>query len=177
MKKLILTAFIVCFAFGAQAQSVDFGIKVGANFANISNASHLKNRTGLVAGAFVGLGFNKWAIQPELLYSQEGADPDHSEIAGFDLDYINVPVMVKYYLIGNLLNVQVGPQFGFVVSDDLPEGEDKKGFDFDGAAGLGLDLPFGLRIAARYNFGITKVTENAKGRNNVFSVALGYSFF
>lgn len=182
MKKLILSAFVLCFALGSyqsKAQEIDLGIKAGANFANLSDASHVSNKTGLVVGAFVGLKFNKIAIQPELLYSQQGADAD---FGNFDLDYINVPIMFKYYLIGNFLNIQAGPQFGFVVNDNLPSSSDigeqikTKDFDFSGAVGLGLDLPLGLRVSARYNFGLTDVMENGSGKNSVFTVAVGYSF-
>src|SRR5699024_4345130 len=120
MKKFILSAVIICFtlfSYQSKAQEIDLGVKVGANYANLSDASHVSNKTGLVAGAFLGLKFNKVGIQPELLYSQQGADSDFGD---FDLDYINIPIMIKYYLIGNFLNIQAGPQFGFVVNDDLP---------------------------------------------------------
>lgn len=181
MKKLILSAFILCFAFGAQAQEVDFGIKVGANFANINDAKNidLSSKTGLTAGIFLGLKYNKFAIQPEVLYSQQGGD---SDFGGFDLDYINVPVMLKYYLIGNLLNIQAGPQFGFVVNDDFPSKDDAgdqikaNSFDFSAAVGAGLDLPFGLSVDARYNFGVTEISDQTGGKNGVFSIAVGYSF-
>lgn len=170
MKKVILSIFVLCFAYSVQAQSVDLGVKVGANFSNLNDASNLKysSKTGLVAGAFVGLNFNKWGIQPEVLYSKEGGD-------SFDLDYINVPIMFKYYLIGNLLNIQAGPQFGFLTSDSVEEQVKTKDFDFSGAAGLGLDLPLGFRVSARYNFGLTDVSDEG-GKNGVFTIAVGYSF-
>ncbi len=173
MKKLILSVFILCFAFGAQAQSIDLGIKVGANFAKISDASvDLSNKTGLLAGAFVSIGFNKWAIQPEILYSQQGAKTD---LEDFDLDYVNIPIMFKYYIIGNVLNIQVGPQFGFLAHQSIKDQVDAKDYDLSGAVGAGVDLPFGLRISARYHFGFTDVANNI-GKNNVVSVAVGYSF-
>ncbi len=173
MKKLLLGICLAFFAFSAQAQKIDLGVKLGANFSNMSDVSgvKLKNKTGLVAGAFVSIGAGKFAVQPELLYSQQGAK---SDIGGFDLDYINVPVMFKYYLIGNLFNVQVGPQFGFLTHQSLKDQVSAKDFDFSGAAGLGLDLPLGFRVDARYNFGLTKAAEDAK--TGVFSLALGYSF-
>jgi len=173
MKKLILGIFVSFFAFSMQAQKIDLGVKLGANFSNMSDVSgvKLKNKTGLVAGAFVAIGTDKFAVQPELLYSQQGAKTD---LGNFDLDYVNVPIMFKYYLVGNLLNVQVGPQFGFLTSQSLKDQVDTKDFDFSGAAGLGLDLPLGFRVDARYNFGLTKVAEDSK--TGVFSLAVGYSF-
>lgn len=179
MKKLILLGLTLFFVVGAyhntQAQSIDLGIKVGANFSNINDAKSLdmSNKTGLVAGAFAAFGFNKWAIQPEVLYSQQGAKTD---IGDFDLDYVNIPVIFKYYIIGNFLNLQVGPQFGFLTHDSFKDQVESKSFDFSGAAGAGLDLPFGLRVDARYNFGLTDISKDAGGKNGVFSIALGYSF-
>lgn len=181
MKKLLIISIIMCFALGtyhsAHAQSVDLGIKLGANFVNLDDATGLKfkNKTGLQVGAFAAIGFNKWAIQPEILYSQQGAKTD---LGSFDLDYVNVPVILKYYIVGNLLNIQVGPQFGFLTHQSLKDQIDAKDVDVSGAAGAGLDLPFGLRVDARYNFGFSDVYDynGEKGKNGVFSIAIGYSF-
>lgn len=179
MKRFILITFLSLFAFSTQAQGIDFGVKAGMNFANINDAAEgLDTRTGFHAGLFLGLKFNdKVALQPELLYSQQGAEFDAGE---FNLDYVNIPVMVKYYLVQGF-NVQLGPQFGFVVNDEISfddiaadfEAED---FDVSGVVGAGYDLPLGLRIDARYNFGFSDVFKNADGKNGVFSLALGYSF-
>ena len=81
------------------AQDIDFGVKLGANFATLNDASNASNKTGFVGGVFANLKFGKIGIQPELLYSQQGAEFDAFD---FDLNYINVPVMLKYYLIGGL---------------------------------------------------------------------------
>ena len=48
--------------------------------------------------------------------------------------------------------------------------------DVSGVVGAGYDFPFGIRLDARYNFGFTDVLKDGKSKNNVFSVALGYSF-
>lgn len=175
MRKFIVAIFVMCFAFSMQAQKLDLGLKIGANFSNLSDASHLnfKNKTGLVAGAFLSIGSGKFAVQPELLYSQQGAKTD---LGDFDLDYITVPVMFKFYIIENLLNVQAGPQFGFLTHHSLAEQLETKDFDFSGTVGAGLELPLGIRVDARYNLGFTEVADGAKAKNGVFSVALGYSF-
>ncbi len=180
MKKLFVIAAVLCFALNSQtvkAQGVDLGVKLGANFASISEIDHAENKTGFVGGVFLGINFNKFTIQPELLYSQQGAKLD---IGKFNLDYINVPVMFKFYIIGETLNLQAGPQFGFVVNDELTlEGIsdqlEAESFDLSGAVGAGLDLPFGLRLSARYHFGFTDVA-NSLGHNKVVTVAVGYSF-
>jgi len=174
MKKLILGVFAVFFAITSYAQGIDFGIKAGANFSTLTDATGLKNKTGFHGGLFLGLKFNdKIALQPELLYSQQGAEFDMGKI---DLNYINVPVVVKYYLVQGL-NIQMGPQFGFVVDDNISnaifEAED---FDVSGVIGAGYDFPFDIRLDARYNFGFTDVVKDTGSKNGVFSIALGYSF-
>src|SRR5699024_5952174 len=101
MKKIFLSAIVLLFAVSMNAQRIDMRVKAGVNFSNITDASQLKNKTGFTAGAFLGIGFNKFAIQPEVLFSQQGSKVDTNK---FDLDYINVPVMLKYYLIGDIFN-------------------------------------------------------------------------
>ncbi|MEX0997412.1 MAG: porin family protein [Flavobacteriaceae bacterium] len=179
MKRVILVVFASLFAVSTYAQGIDFGLKAGMNFANINDAAEgLDTRTGFHAGLFLGLKFNdKIALQPELLYSQQGAEFDAGE---FNLDYVNIPVILKYYLVKGF-NVQLGPQFGFVVNDDISVGGiaadfEAEEFDLSGVVGAGYDLPLGLRIDARYNFGFNEVFKNSDGKNGVFSLALGYSF-
>jgi len=182
MKKLIIAIVALAIGTTAFSQELDLGIKAGANFANISDASGLSNKTGFQAGIFGGVKFtDKVGIQADLLYSQQGADFDFGD---FDLTYLNVPVVVKYYLFQGL-NLQVGPQFGFIVEDkinvragDLIADAKAESFDLSGVVGAGYDFPFGIRLDARYNFGLTDVSEfeGYDGKNTVFSVALGYSF-
>ena len=89
---------------------------------------------------------------------------------------------MKYYLVQGL-NIQAGPQFGFVVDDKISIGvfediAEAETTDVSGIVGAGYDFPFGVRLDARYNFGLTDVSKDidGKNRNNVFSLALGYSF-
>ncbi len=177
MKKLILVAIVVLFSTTTFAQGLDLGLKAGVNFANINDVSgDLDGRTGFVVGAFVGGKFNdKIGMQADLLYSQQGADFDIDKI---DLNYVNVPVVIKYFLVKGL-HIHAGPQFGFVVDDNLNNvfmqiGE-AESFDLSGVVGVGYDLPLGLRIDARYNFGLTEIG-NEGGKNSVVTLSLGYSF-
>src|SRR5690625_4303881 len=118
MRKLFFIVLIGFLGVGiSTAQELDLGLKVGANFAEFSDVkgADLSNKTGFQIGAFAAIRMGNVAIQPELLYSQQGAKFNHEKI---ELDYVNVPVMLKYYLIQGL-NLQVGPQFGFVVNDNI----------------------------------------------------------
>ena len=180
MKKLIVAIITLFIGTTAFSQEIDLGIKAGANFANISDVDDLSAKTGFQAGIFAGIKFtDKVGIQADLLYSQQGAEFDAGE---FDLSYVNVPVVLKYYLVQGL-NVQAGPQFGFIVDDKISVGvfddiAEAEKADVSGVVGAGYDFPFGVRLDARYNFGLTDVSKDSgfEGKNQVFSIALGYSF-
>ncbi|WP_290626018.1 porin family protein [Altibacter sp.] len=180
MKKLIVLAVIALFGTSVQAQGLDLGIKAGVNFANITDASEFSGRTGFVAGVFLGGKFNdNIGIQGELLYSQQGAE---FELGEFNLDYVNVPIILKYF-VSQGLNIQLGPQFGVIVNDDTQTviGEvindiATKDFDVSAVVGLGYDLPLGLRVDGRYQFGLSDVPESGEGKNSVVTLSIGYSF-
>ncbi len=172
MKKIIFLSLMVLFTAKSLSQGVDLGIKVGANFATLTELPNIDTRTGLNFGAFFTIKFNdKIAIQGDVLYSQQGAEFDLDKV---DLDYVNVPIVFKYYLVKKL-NLHIGPQFGFLVSDfDASEFEDSyESTDLSGVVGLGLDLPLGFRVDGRYNFGLTEFLPDVK--NNVFSLSVGWT--
>lgn len=160
----------------SKAQSIDLGIKAGANFAKLSDASGLSNRTGVTVGAFAAARFNMFSVQAELLYSEQGAEADYGDIK---LSYVQVPILAKIHFL-RLFNFQVGPQFGFLTDDNLPSGSAKDA-DFSLVAGVGAHLG-SFRIDARYNFGLTKTMSEIEGvgdvksKNKYFSLALGYTF-
>jgi len=180
MKKLIFFFFGILLCTTVSAQGLDLGVKAGVNFASISDASGLSGRTGFVAGVFLGGKFgDKIGLQGELLYSQQGAEFD---FGSFDLDYVNVPIILKYFITSGL-HINAGPQFGILVNDDAQTvvGEiindiAVNDFDISGVAGVGFDFPFGIRADARYNFGLSDVPENGKGKNSVVTLSIGYSF-
>ena len=182
MKKLLFFFLIVIQYNITKAQGIDFGIKAGVNFSNLSDATDLKNQTGFVGGIFAGINFNdKSGIRIDALYSKQGAKLTEGD---FDLNYLNIPIVYKHRLISKL-HFQIGPQFGFVLDENIkitqPGGIindlDTKNFDISGVVGLGLDVPLGLRLEARYVFGLSDITDNTNygGKNRVFSLLIGYS--
>ncbi len=200
-KTLILAAlFFVALAANAQVQ-VALGLKAGPNFASIdtkaSAGQNYKNRTGFHAGAFALVKLTKFGIQPEIIFSQQGSKVTiNSKDFESNFTYINIPVMFKLYTIAGL-NLQVGPQFGFVSKAETPitdqsapsgfsvqDVKDKaKSSDISLGLGLGWDLPFGLTIDGRYNLGLSKMfdqippgLQTADAKNQVFQISLGYKF-
>lgn len=114
MNKLKFTLIVLLMGAGitsafAQA-SVSLGIKGGLNFANVNATSvgaAYNSKTGYHAGAFVNIKLTKLAIQPEVIYSVQGADAAAGNV---ELGYINIPILLKLYLVGGF-NLQAGPQF------------------------------------------------------------------
>ncbi|MBL4663618.1 MAG: porin family protein [Flavobacteriaceae bacterium] len=177
MKKLLIVIIVIGLSSQAFAQEIDFGIKAGVNFSSISDAKGLDNKTGFVGGIFAGVEFNdNLGVQADLLYSQQGADFDVDKV---DLNYVNIPIVLKYF-IAQGLNIQAGPQFGFIVDDNVSEVfsgvTEAESFDLTGVVGFGYDLPMGVRIDGRYNFGLTDVLKDTKGKNTVITLSVGYSF-
>jgi hypothetical protein len=99
--------------------------------------------------------------------------------------------MFKLYTVAGI-NLQVGPQFGFVQSAKV-EFEDANGnvttqsvkdelkkSDISAALGVGWDLPFGLSIDGRYNLGLSDINDASGAesiKNQVWQVSLGYKLF
>lgn len=185
MKKIVIIVLITLITSPAFAQGLDFGIKAGVNFSSLTDASGLDNRTGFLAGVFLGgkLG-DKLGIQADLLYSQQGAEFNAGD---FDLNYINVPIVLKYF-VTDKFHIHAGPQFGVLIDENAQtvvgtviNKIGTKETDVSGIVGAGLDLPFGLRLDGRYNFGLTDVPDDpekefTKGKNSVISLSIGYSF-
>lgn len=200
MKKITLTLLgLVAFSTSALAQQeVKFGPKAGVNFANINGKvteegetfEFNKGQTGFHVGAFAEIKFNdKFAIQPELLYSVQGGKYEDSgsgpgfsydSETKFNLHYINVPIMAKYYVIPSVA-IEAGPYVGFNIKSEMKsEGsstiagvttnEDetydfKKGtnsVDFGLGAGASFNMDNGFFVGARYNLGLAKISKDAK---------------
>ncbi len=198
MKKSILMSIgllaLSVMTFG-QAQFA-FGLKGGLNLSKLDinqGASNIDNRTGFHGGAFALVKITKIGIQPEVLFSKQGSnftvDAKNYEA---NFDYINVPNMLKLYLAAGL-NLQVGPQFGFLTTSELvttagsvKTTQDAKSLfnkksDVAVAFGAGWDLPFGLTLDARYNIGLSDVEFKPSStaspinfKNKVIQISLGY---
>lgn len=169
----------------SNAQVVQFGVKGGVNFSNLNGGPSeidYKNKTGFYAGALAEIKIlPNFSLQPEVLFSSQG-----TEVKGagdFNLDYISVPVLAKFYLITDRLSIEAGPQFSFLVDDsqeafdDIADGgSGAKSFDFAVAGGASLKIAGGLFAQARYTIGLTEVSKNADAKNAVFQLGLGYMF-
>ncbi len=179
MKKIILAAIAVG-AFGfANAQDMKFGVKGGINSASIAGATGTSAKTTFHIGGLLEFkASDKFAIQPELVYSNQGCTYTGGSI---DLTYINIPVMAKYY-VGETFNIQAGPQIGLLMSAKEGGADVKDGYnttDFGLNLGAGYDLNENMMLDLRYNMGMSalnKDTTYETYKNNVISVSFGYKF-
>ncbi|MDM1097599.1 PorT family protein [Myroides odoratimimus] len=196
MRKITLSliaALAIGFSANAQTPDVKIGAKGGLSISNISNLDESSSRPAFHIGAVAEIFINeKFSIQPELLYSAQGARYDYTEtIEGYNfyssktktetlkLDYITIPVIAKYYIVKGL-NVQAGPQFAFNVTaknhmEDIKE--NVKSFEFGLGLGAGYELSNGIFFDTRYNVGLSKVNkEGDASRNGVLQLSVGYKF-
>ncbi len=169
MKKLFLLAIVLIgFTTISNAQSFKFGVKGGVNFANVDSRFDTDARTGFHIGAVATLGLgDKFAIQPEILYSAQGTDDVY-------IDYVNVPVLFKYKFL-KFFNVHAGPQFGIVVNDGF-QGVEAETFDLSAAAGVGVKFAK-FFAQARYNHGVTDIQDGISTKNRTFQLSVGYYIF
>lgn len=210
MKKAIL--FIGCLVLASlqlNAQSdVRWGVKGGVNFASINGDDTFDHsgKTGFHFGGFVEIPLmEKFTLQPEVLYSTQGAKISQSYVDGNDtkinLEYINIPVLVQYYVVEGF-SISVGPQVGFLANakyeiESLGWGGHRKhtvnaqkyykNVDLGVAMGLSYRFPIGAFAQIRYVAGVSNMNEKDlggelpffnknKNHNNVFQISLGYSF-
>lgn len=205
MKKLLLIAGVALLTLSTQAQEIRMGAKAGLNLATIGgdDTGDAKSRTSFHIGGLVEIPISeKFSVQPELLYSSQGATAKDSETflgqtisfeSKLKLDYINIPIMAKYYVIEGLA-IEAGPQVGFLVSakgeievtgggEAESEKEDIKEFyntlDFGVGLGASYRLDMGVFFGVRYNLGLANINKdsgNFKNQNNVFQISAGYTF-
>ncbi|MCG2431397.1 porin family protein [Aequorivita xiaoshiensis] len=207
-----LSIFLVFMTFTIHAQSeFRLGVKGGVNFASVGG-DFTNNTRGVFEYHLGGLAefpvVTNLTFQPELLFSAQGSEHNTMATDGpriiTKLNYINLPLMAKYYLIDNF-SVMGGPQLGYLVSakneitssgfsgrsttqeNDLKD--DISNFDFGLGIGAEYRLDLGIFVQLRYVIGMSNVnaTEgvvlgyhrtsyDVKSINNVLQISAGYSF-
>ncbi|WP_343658397.1 porin family protein [Chryseobacterium sp.] len=196
MKKLILGLALVAGTFtfaqktststsSASSSPVRFGLKAGLNISSISN-SNANSKAGFYGGVFANIPVAQdFSVQPEVLYSGQGAKAKSNSNVKLNTDYIAVPVMLQYNLIPNLY-VEAGPQFAFLISAKGKDNnasvdvkDDFKTFDFGLGLGAGYYFTQNIGVNVRYTAGLSKIAKEDDGdssRNGVFQIGLAYKF-
>lgn len=195
MKKIILSLVLLSGIYAVNAQSwsddIQFGVRGGLNLSTVvgDDFDEPDSRSGYYAGLVIETPLSeRFSIQPEVFYATQGFDlaaQENQQDSSFKLDYIQIPVMFKIYIIDGL-NMQVGPQFGFKVNEEVNLVGDAIGIDFDTDAikdfdmqiASGLEYKFGKNFfaQARYTRGLSKMIEDTKAYNSVLSFGVGLMF-
>jgi len=183
---------------------IRFGAKAGLNLATLDgDAEGAKSRTSFHFGAVAEIMIKEdLAIQPELLYSAQGAKLDDSTLA---FDYLNVPIMAKYF-VKEEFTLEAGPQFGYLLSAKLKDNssangggntvspdttsqrsaaavgeatvdvkDDLKSFDFGFNIGASYILENGINLSLRYYIGLANANNFEGGDANFKNSVLQFS--
>ena len=186
MKKIVLVFTLFLTVWQLTAQDFGFGVKGGINVASIGGNTYtglggLTSKVSFHLGGVVEIPFSdKIAVQPELLYSSQGSSWDFGTgDSNLKLDYINVPVMGKYYIFKGL-SAEAGPLVGFLIASNEDDDDRFKKLDVGIAIGASYRLNENIFFGLRYNKGIANINgedfNDLKSQNNVFQIFAGYSF-
>ncbi|WP_047419454.1 porin family protein [Cellulophaga sp. Hel_I_12] len=195
MKKIVVLAIVLATGASAMAQTwsnkVQVGVKAGLNFATVAGNDFESpdGRTSFYGGLLVEVPVTDiFSFQSEVFYSGQGFDitnNSNQDDAAYQVDYIQVPLLLKVYLIDGL-NIHAGPQFGFKVNEEIDfdpnaDGGDidtdaVKDFDFQLTTGVEYKFSGSVFIQARYSYGFSEMIENLDVHNSYVSAGIGFMF-
>ena len=203
MKKLFLAVAVLTMAavttVNAQTSKfLRFGVKGGANLGKLDGTGFQDGfKLGYHIGGFAQVNLVKgFGVQGEVIFSSTKTETtdNFSDIyknastsdnrKKINLNYLSIPLLANIDLGTPRLKLQVGPQFGAMVSDRKVLGaanEAFKGGEISGVAGLWLQLPI-INVSARYIIGFNDV-KNAESvvttsnwKNQSIQLGVGVSF-
>ena len=204
MKKVFVLIAAAIVSMSAMAQ-VQFGGKVGFDMTHFwgEDAPH-----GIQPNYQVGLMLEykfspKFAIAPEVVFAAQGgkatADVYDDDVDGlikakgtFHTNYINIPLMLKFYATPNF-SIDFGPQAGFNVyskmtasgklanveaKESIDLKDNTKTVDFGVALGGTYNLTENAFVQARYTLGLTNVFDipDSHEKNGNVQIAFGMKF-
>ena len=194
MKKKILLISIAILTLTTTVKSqekIQFGIKGGVNFTNMSSDILIEKeyKTGFHIGVLSEIPFgDKFFLQPEINYSTYGSKGKEIMFGGspitteYKLDYIQIPILVKIYLYKGF-SIEIGPSFNFLVnekkireSNTITDIVEK--FEFSGILGVSYKLSRGLIGSFRYTNSLTNALNQdySETNNYGFLIGIGYLF-
>jgi hypothetical protein len=201
MRKEFVVIVLVFCCFISQAQKrVSFGLKGGLNIANqIGNVGFLvpsndQSRFGVHVGVYSSISLTKkFSLQPEIIYSEQGAKNRTSPDFNVKSSYINLPIVLNYSLTRKL-TFGTGPQFGFLLDASskfmYPNANWYYQNDFSWIMGFSYHLPLDLNFSIRYAFGLSDIINSQEIfrnvniepwkiniNNRVFQFSIGYRIF
>jgi hypothetical protein len=115
------------------------------------------------------------------MFSGQGAKYDGGRTD--KLGYLNIPVLVQY-MFDNGFRLETGPQLGFLLNaksdlggTEIDVKDQLNSTDVSWAFGVGYITPSGFGVDARYNLGLTNISESDNSvKNSVFQLGIFYQF-
>lgn len=179
---------------------VHLGVRAGLNISSFTGdlGEGMDSKLGFVGGLSADFAImESFYINSGIMFQMSGAkyDEDGDKITASPM-YIKIPVMASYrYNFNESLQWQLnfGPYFAFGVGGKVKVEEDGEelgkidffGDDEDQFGGKRFDMGLGVGtgitwnkifFGIEYDFGLTKVVKDVKGKNSNFSISVGYNF-
>lgn len=179
------------------------GIKGGVNLSNlyVDNVKDENVKVGANIGLYAKIPVSKGvSIQPEVLYSQKGAQVNYNNLFGsgkyrYNFDYIEIPVSLVINVAKNF-NVLAGGYTAFLASAKVKD-VDANGningvkelnkdnfetFDYGLVGGIGFDVE-NTNIGLRYSYGLKNIGKDGtlsgnllqNSKNSVISITIGFA--
>ena len=162
---------------GGDGCDMRFGAKGGLNISTWlgDGFTGISPRPGAYVGGIAEIPafMDGFYLQPELLFSLQGADIGPSNV---NLFYVHLPIMAKYHITEEIA-VELGPQIGFLLRDNWEEdfqGQDTKKVHTGLNLGGGYRLNENLYFQLRFGLGLSKIFDITKSRNGVVSIGACY---
>lgn len=192
MKTKLLTLLAAVLLSQALMAQFHLGAKAGANITKIDGKAFKDEfRYGYHLGGFmeVRLG-NKLVLQPEVLFNQFTTSVDsnfssvyhnafNSSQSDRKLNYLSIPILLNYKLIGSFVSLQAGPQFGVLMNNDKNllqnGGEAFSNGEFSMLGGVQFKIGM-IRLNGRYMVGLNNLNDlgnSEKWKSEGFQVSLG----
>jgi hypothetical protein len=194
MKKVCLFVCAVAAVQIATAQNVRFGLKGGVNISSANDEARVadaqvKPLVGYHVGGLAHIHVSRtFAVQPEVVYSKEGAKYSSAGYNGnTERHQINIPILAQY-MFANGVRLQTGPQLGLVTAakfDDRNGNEVNKNdiatANAAWAFGIGYLTRSGFGLDARFNLGLTDLYKDGAhpgqtAKSRVGQIGVFYQF-
>jgi hypothetical protein len=189
MRKILFFFAVSVFAMAGTADAqIKIGPKAGMNAYTLTgDVQGIKSKVNVHFGGLVQIPIaGGFSIQPELIYSGEGGKfSSQGQTAKYNFTYLNVPVMAQYTFEQVGIHVEMGPQFGVLLSAKAKSGsqtvnmkDQLNGFNFSLGFGTGWRHSSGFGVGARYNLGLSNIVDNpsASIKSSGFQLSLSYAF-
>lgn len=179
--------------------NIYYGLRLGFGLTTVNSDDEYldapSSRTGLNIGALVGYQLSSYSpiyLESGLFYTEKGGkNTDKGSKLKYNLDYLKLPVLVKYAIdIDNDINIipYAGGYLAYGVGGKIKNYRDRESVSafshdyfkrFDGGLTLGCGVSYDVLYAEMsYDFGLANICHDDFGssRNNAFYLNIGVNF-